>query len=43
MKVPAEKLKQVLGIRDVVYQPHSKEASVRDLALDSSGAMRGAA
>jgi len=43
MKVPAEKLKQVLGIRDVVVQAHGREASIRDQSLDQTDAMRGAA
>lgn len=43
MKVPAEKLRQVLGIRDVVFESHSKEPFIRDRSLDQKNAMRGAA
>jgi hypothetical protein len=43
LKVPAEKLKHVLGIREVAYEPGTKEFAVNDRSLDSADAMRGAA
>ena len=34
MKVPAEKLRSVLGIREVEYAPHAGELAVTDATLD---------
>jgi 3',5'-cyclic-AMP phosphodiesterase len=43
MKVPADKLSQALGIREVTYSAHAKQASVQDRSLDQEVVARGAA
>jgi 3',5'-cyclic-AMP phosphodiesterase len=43
MKVPAEMLKQMLGIRDVLYTPQTRQTHIQDHSLDQLSALRGAA